>query len=348
MGTPGPDNVSNSVVESARRGVMTRRQLLRLAVAGTAGAIATNMLPGQEPAPQPLTSLVLRDVSPSPLRMDLADEVRAAFLKNNPIALPPHRTPRDMDPAALDYCFAVNEAIAQAMGMGGHTLKSQMGRMAKEWAIINMPLPPLVDALIIPFLRAAVAEKLPDRNKLAKEGTKYASGIIQRYLSPDDFVGFEARFQKAPPWERAQIFVDAVKRLVNDRVWPTAFSQYLTINPYKENTIELMERFSPGSSKGWSSMDQAQRTEAVRKALGEFLDLAERVSSDGATQGDYEDLSKRSNLGENGWTGTNLVQAVFGDEGVKASKDSGEAKTKVIRAAVAFNVGYMVCLATTL
>jgi hypothetical protein len=109
-----------------------------------------------------------------------------------------------------------------------------------------------------------------------------------------------------------------------------------------------MERFSPGSSKVWSSMDQAQRTEAVRKALGEFLDLAERVSSDGATQGDYEDLSKRSNLGENGWTGTNLVQAVFGDEGVKASKDNGEAKTKVIRAAVAFNVGYMVCLATTL
>jgi len=127
----------------------------------------------------------IREVPLSALRMDLAKQVQADFLTavgsgsstkmtaKELAAQNKYLAAQKMTAEEFRFLGRFSEVLAEKMGLAGTTLKEQLAVSAKQWAIMQAPMPPLSESVFIPLMQKTIAG-IEDRSRPA-EGRQKAS-----------------------------------------------------------------------------------------------------------------------------------------------------------------------------
>lgn len=311
----------------------------RLLIGGAIGTLATRLGEAQD-----LSTFKLIEVPLRPVEVGAAKEVRERFLRAyaTSTALSAYRrTGRPQD-----YFMPFNEVLMEKLGLAGPSLKTLVARMVRENAVAMAPMPPIADVAMI-----AVANRMlrtgPESEKTAKQVREGAVAMIKRYMEADQASNLDVAYAQASPSDQARLFIQAMKAELKDHLFPTAYSEYVVLNPGDDPKYEV-GRLDRGSMEGWDELDHAGKTERFRSALLRQLDSAERAVAPNATPADFKDLTARLWLTASTGRapGPDLVGKYFGETLWKNANGNRDEQNKLISAAAAMDAAWYALLVT--
>jgi hypothetical protein len=238
------------------------------------------------------------------------------------------------------------KSIARDAGIQTRDPRKEMANAGLQFFLLQIPRPIFADYAVSAYMawRTVRDKANTDEEKIARDGLRDALAIIKA-LAPPDASEVEQRFREADPTEKAGMFLEALKLLLSNRIWPSA---YLLYHAYASPDIgiEFVGSLDPAAAEGWEQKDLRQRTEIEWQTVQILMLKLERLLKDDTGAALMPELSRALNLGPQGLAGRDAIRRVFGKEVAERATDAA-IQERWGRAAAAFHTAWLIALAVS-